>query len=65
MKSIRKVALAILLMATAGALGACEGLPGRLPGPKAAELPPDNGLILFAADTVGDTPKRRVQYADK
>ncbi len=64
MKSIRKVALAILLMATAGALGACEGLPGRLPGPKAAELPPDNGLILFAADTVGDTAKRRVQYAD-
>ena len=64
MKSIRKVALAILVMATAGALGACEGLPGQLPGPKAAELPPDRGLILFAADTVGNTPKRRVQYAD-
>ena len=32
MKSIRKVALAILLMATAGALSACEGLPGQLPG---------------------------------
>ncbi len=64
MKSIRKVALAILAMATVGALSACEGLPGRLPGPKAAELPPDKGLILFAADTVGNTPKRRVQYAD-
>lgn len=68
MKSIRKVALAILAMATVGALGACEGLfdqlPGRLPGPKAAELPPDRGLILFAADTVGNTPKRRVQYVD-
>ncbi len=64
MKSIRKVALAILLMATVGALSACEGLPGQLPGPKAAELPPGNGLILFAADTVGNTPKRRVQYAD-
>ncbi len=64
MKSIRKVALAILAMATAGALSACEGLPGRLPGPKAAELPPDRGLILFAADTVGNTPLRRVQYAD-
>ncbi len=64
MKSIRKVALAILVMATAGALGACEGLPGQLPGPRAAELPPGNGLILFAADTVGNTPKRRVQYAD-
>jgi len=64
MKSIRKMALAILVMATAGALGACEGLPGQLPGPKAAELPPGNGLILFAADTVGNTPKRRVQYAD-
>ena len=64
MKSIRKVALAILVMATAGALSACEGLPGQLPGPKAAELPPDNGLILFAADTVGNTPTRRVQYAD-
>ncbi len=64
MKSIRKVALAILAMATAGALGACGELPGRLPGPKAAELPPDRGLILFAADTVGNTPKRRVQYVD-
>ncbi len=64
MKSIRKVALAILLTATVGVLSACEGLPGQLPGPKAAELPPEHGLILFAADTVGDTPKRRVQYAD-
>ena len=64
MKSIRKVALVVLVMATVGVLGACEGLPGRLPGPKAAELPPDNGLILFAADTVGNTPKRRVQFAD-
>ncbi len=64
MKSIYKVALAILLIATVGALSACEGLPGRLPGPKAAELPPEKGLILFSADTVGDTPKRRVQYAD-
>ncbi len=64
MKSIRKVALAIFVIAAVGALGACEGLPGQLPGPKAAELPPGNGLILFAADTVGATPKRRVQYAD-
>ncbi len=64
MKSIRKVALAILAMATGVALSACEGLPGRLTGPKAAELPPEHGLILFATDTVGNTPKRRVQYAD-
>jgi hypothetical protein len=64
MKSICNVISAILVVAAAGALGACEGLPGQLPGPKAAELPADGGLILFSADTVGDSASRRVQYAD-
>ncbi|MFQ5763571.1 MAG: hypothetical protein ACE5GT_01465, partial [Rhodospirillales bacterium] len=64
MKNTRNIASAVLMIAAAGVLSACAGLEGYQTGPRTAELPPDQGLIVFAAETVGATPKRRVQYAD-
>ncbi len=64
MKNVGKAIAAVVLIAAAGSLAACAGATFRLPGERTAELTPDKGLILFAADAVGNTPKRRVQYAD-
>ena len=55
--------LAFVLIA-AGSLAACADLPYRLPGERAAELPPQKGLVTFKAPTVGDQPAKRVQYSD-
>jgi hypothetical protein len=61
--STKQQALAFLLIATSS-LAACADLPFRLPGERAAELPPEKGLVVFKADTVGDRPAKRIQYSD-
>ncbi|MCH7551527.1 MAG: hypothetical protein IIA35_07505 [Proteobacteria bacterium] len=64
MKKVCKAIATVVLIAAAGSLAACAGATFRLPGERTAELPPDKGLILFNADTVGKTPVRRIQYSD-
>ncbi len=64
MKNVCKAIAAVVLIAAAGSLAACAGATFRLPGERTAELPPDKGLILFNADTVGNMPVRRIQYSD-
>ncbi len=64
MKNVCKAIATVVLIAAAGSLAACAGATFRLPGERAAELPPEKGLILFNADTVGKTPVRRIQYSD-
>ncbi len=56
-----KIAVAALAV---GALAACADLPFHLPGERAAELKPEQGSILFSADTVGKSPEKRILYSD-
>ena len=62
--NIPRIRLAALLLVAAGTLSACADLPFRLPGERAAVLPPEKGLVVFKADAVGDKPVRRIQYSD-
>lgn len=57
----KAIAAAVLV---AGSLAACADLPFRLPGERAAELKPDQGSILFNADTTGKLPAKRILYSD-
>ncbi|MFQ5764712.1 MAG: hypothetical protein ACE5GT_07280 [Rhodospirillales bacterium] len=64
MTNLRHSLMTAILVAAAASLAACEAVPYRLPGPRAVELPPDQGLIVFKAGDVGATPAKRIQYAD-
>lgn len=64
MSTFRQFLTPAILVAAAASLAACANAPYRLPGERAAELPPDRGLVTFEADTVGNKAVRRVQYTD-
>ena len=64
MNTTAKLRAALVLTAVLGPLAACAGLPYRLPGERAAELPADKGLIVFYADGLDKAPAKRVQYSD-
>lgn len=64
MTTLRQSLTTAILIAAAASLAACAAAPFRLPGPRAVELPPDQGLIVFKADDVGAAPAKRIQYAD-
>lgn len=58
------IAKAIAAVIVVGSLAACADLPYRLPGERAAELKPEQGSILFNADTTGKLPAKRILYSD-
>jgi hypothetical protein len=62
MKTIAKTVAATAIVA--GSLAACADLPYRLPGERAAELKPDQGSLLFNAETTGKLPTKRILYSD-
>lgn len=64
MKITRNFFTAAYLIVLTGALASCADLPYRQPGERAAELPTSKGMILFAADAVGGTAAKRIQYSD-
>lgn len=65
MISFRKSTLNVFTLLISGLVSACAGIQGHVRGPQTAVLPPERGLVVFMAKTVGETPKRRVQYADE